>query len=295
MSAPDQWIAAALKHRAIPGDTDVRRIVHGSADGFPGLFIDDFAGRWLAQSAVNPPPGWLAEQMARSIYYKQLDVGTKTAPQHLAGERISEPFLVRENGLVFEIDFASGYSQGLFTDQRENRGRVRRIASGRRVLNTFAYTCAFGVAVAAGGGTVLDLDLSRPYLAWGARNYRHNGLPAQDSIFGDVFDWLTRFRRKGRVFDFVILDPPTFSRTPDGKVFRVEKHYSDLVALAAGVLSDEGGMLCCTNQRGLAPEVFHRLVRSGLPPRLRDIVRPLPMPAEFRGDNYLKTLWVGHP
>ena len=97
--------------------------------------------------------------------------------------------------------------------------RVRAWAEGKTVLNTFAYTCGFGLAATAGGAArALNLDLSRHGLAWGQENYRLNGFAPDehDFVFGDVFDWLARFARRGETFDLVILDPPSFSKTQDG-------------------------------------------------------------------------------
>ena len=109
--------------------------------------------------------------------------------------------LGREEGLTYLIRSDRGLSSGLFADMRETRGRVRAWAEGKTVLNTFAYTCGFGVAATAGGAArVLNLDLSRNVLAWGQENYRLNGFEpdAHDFVFGDVFDWLARFARRGR-------------------------------------------------------------------------------------------------
>ena len=125
-------------------------------------------------------------------------------------------FIAREEGLAYVIRPGEGLSTGLFPDMREGRARVRAWAAGRRVLNTFAYTCGFGVAAAAGGAArVLNLDLSKSVLEWGQANYRANGFEPDphDFVFGDVFDWLVRLAKRGDRFDLVILDPPGFSRT----------------------------------------------------------------------------------
>ena len=81
------------------------------------------------------------------------------------------------------------------------------------MLNVFAYTCAFSLCAAAAGARATSLDLSRRYLDWGRANFEANGIdPApHDWIFGDAFDWLRRLAKKGRAFDVVVLDPPTFS------------------------------------------------------------------------------------
>ena len=106
------------------------------------------------------------------------------------------------------------------------------------VLNCFAYTCAFSVCAALGGARATSLDLSRKYLDWGRRNFELNGLDpaAHDFIYGDVFDWLKRLAKKGRSFDVILLDPPTFSRSPGRGDFRAETDYGRLVSLALPLL-----------------------------------------------------------
>jgi len=277
--------------------TNALRLVDGDIDGFPEIEIDDFAGRWLISTRQDDIPRVqdiakaALELGATSVYLKQR--GDKTAPTHLGGETAPDPFVILENDLRYEIDYRTGYSQGIFLDQRDNRLAIRQMSNQREVLNCFAYTCAFGVSAASGGAHTVNLDLSKSYLTWGRRNYALNGLDdnAHDFLFGDVFEWLRRFAKKGRRFDIVILDPPTFSRDAKGKVFRVEDDFGELVSLAESVLADHGTILATTNQRSLFPATFESLARSGLSnPDAWQITRK-PMPPDFRGDPYLKTLW----
>jgi 23S rRNA (cytosine1962-C5)-methyltransferase len=210
----------------------------------------------------------------------------------LAGEPVDEPFTVEESGLEFEIDFRAGYSPGLFLDQRINRGKLRRIAQGRMLLNTFSYTCAFGVAAAVGGAATVNLDLSRNYLHWGKRNYELNqiDLSGHEFLYGDVFDWLGRFKRRGRKFDLIILDPPTFSRDRRSKIFRVQDDFGDLADQASACLNRNGLLLCSTNFRGITFNEFLRILRTGLKRPFKTVAGS--MPSDFTGDKYLKTAWL---
>jgi 23S rRNA (cytosine1962-C5)-methyltransferase len=289
----DQLEVALRRRRPIREKaTDALRIVDGPGDGFEDLEIDDFAGHWLVQTRGSRVPDWLKETGARSIFSKRL--GDKAAPRWYAGQKVTGPFEVLENGLRFLIDFEAGYSQGLFLDQRENRATLRTFAPGKTVLNCFSYTCAFGVAAAAGGGITTNIDLSKRILEWGRRNYELNGLLSggHDFIYGDVFEWLRRLARKRRKFDIVILDPPTFSRNSKGKVFRVEDDLGWLVELAAGVLNPGGKIFCSTNQRSLSPAGFRRIIYRGLSDPARWKFQPASMPEDFRGEQYLKCGWL---
>jgi 23S rRNA (cytosine1962-C5)-methyltransferase len=288
-------ILAAYQRRAktVPPGTDAFRLVDGRGDQLDGITIDVFAGRWLIQTR---PGSWLPpfppELGYRSLYHKLLSPEKREFPAYLAGEPLSGPFLVQENGCKFWIDFQAGYSQGLFLDQRDNRSELRRRCASKTVLNTFAYTCGFGVAAALGGALAVNLDLSQSNLDWGRRNFAANGIDpsAHDFIYGDAFDWLRRFNRRERRFDMVVLDPPTFSRDRRSHIFRLEHDYGSLVELARGVLNPGGTLLCCANTHRLPGAHFQALLRSALPPSAK--LTPRRMPEDFPGSDYLKTFWV---
>jgi 23S rRNA (cytosine1962-C5)-methyltransferase len=134
------------------------------------------------------------------------------------------------------------------------------------VLNLFAYTCAFGVAAASGGARrVLNLDLSRSYLAWGQENYALNNLPVDDSdfVYGDALDWLARFAKRGQRFDLVIVDPPTFSTSRRGSL-ALERDYPRLAAAAARVVAPGGILLAATNHAGISGPRFDAALARGL-------------------------------
>jgi len=288
--------AAAARNPIRLEGTDAVRLVDGPGDGCGDVEIDDFAGHWLVQTREEDFPDWLSAARwppasgPKAIYWKKL--GDKKPPRWIAGEKLAAPFIVREWGLQYWIDFQAGYSQGLFLDQRLNRSRVREFQGS--VLNCFAYTCAFGVSAAAGGARTLNVDLSKKYLDWGKRNYRSNGIdPARhEFLYGDMFEWMKRFRKKGRFFDLIILDPPTFSRNAAGEVFSVESRMSDLAGLSESVLSESGTILCSTNQRSLNSAQFLKIILRGMRDGSAWSAAPAPMPPDFTGEKYLKTWWL---
>jgi 23S rRNA (cytosine1962-C5)-methyltransferase len=291
---PTEKIVAASKKRdkIRAGQTNAVRLVDGSGDDLGGLIIDDFASRWLIQTLDESEPTLDPALGYRSLYWKPLLKKSNTVPTHLAGEPADEPFCVQEFGLEFEINFRAGYSPGLFLDQRINRGKLRSLARGRKLLNTFSYTCAFGVAAAMGGAATLNLDLSRNYLNWGKRNYELNQIDFRDHefLYGDVFDWLGRFERRGRKFDLIILDPPTFSRGRRSRVFRARDDFGGLADRATACLSRNGLLLCSTNFRGMTFNEFLRILKTGIHRPFETIAGS--MPPDFTGDQYLKTVWL---
>jgi 23S rRNA (cytosine1962-C5)-methyltransferase len=219
--------------------------------------------------------------------------------------------VIHENSVKFEMSFNEGYSVGLFLDQRDNRRRLLtgHIAADFRfqtsdsrleVLNCFAYTCGFSVCAGLAGARTTSLDLSKKYLEWGKRNFTLNGLdPAQhDFIYGDTFDWLKRLAKKGRAFDVVLLDPPTFSHSKEGGVFRAEKDYGRLVATALPVLKPGGVLFASTNAAEWKPEDFLAQVESAIRKVGRKIIQQhyVPQPPDFPVSRaepaYLKTVWL---
>jgi 23S rRNA (cytosine1962-C5)-methyltransferase len=273
--------------------TNACRIVDGIGDDLPDWVIDDFNGNWLLGLGPSLPMPNLDPALGyRSLYGKVLRNEEKKSPIFLAGEPVKTRFLVQECGLNFWADFQAGYSQGIFLDQRRNRQLVKKSSAGRSVLNTFAYTCAFGVAAAAGGASTVNVDLSRTYLDWGRENYLANGIDgkAHEFVYGDVFNWLKRFAKKGRRFDLVILDPPTFSRDRNGRVFRAETDYDELLELALSVSTKDGQLLCCTNSHRLPLTGFEKILRTKLPKSAT--VAHIRMPEDFPGSDYLKSFWI---
>lgn len=172
----------------------------------------------------------------------------KDQPALLRGDGANPRETVRESGLAYEVDFATGYSTGLFCDQRANRLHLRSLAP-RRMLNTFSYTCAFSVAAAVEGAETLSIDLSRNSLNRGRRNFELNGLPLDSHRFmaDDVLGVLPRLADRGQKYDAIILDPPTFGRSSPKRAFRAERDYEDLIALAMACAEPRAAILLSTN------------------------------------------------
>lgn len=331
------WEASAsedseIVFRSNPGhipleETNAFRIVHGASDHWPGAYVEQLADHLLAQTsdALRPDQqrllqGWLTRHggPGAGIYHKLLlrrvrgTAPQQVSPELIAGTAASERFLIRENGLSFELSFHEGYSIGIFLDQRDNRRRwkVRHVAEGfplsvpgvdvPELLNTFSYTCGFSVAAAAGGWKTTSLDLSRKYLDWGRRNFALNGFDAgqHDFVYGDTLDWLRRWAKKERRFHGIVLDPPTFSESKEHGRFQAEKDYAHLVQAAVRVLSPGGVILASTNAARLEPEQFVADVAAGVRSAGRKVVQQhyVPQPPDFpisrEEPGYLKTLWI---
>jgi len=173
--------------------------------------------------------------------------------------------IATERHLKFGVDFGAGYSVGFFVDQRENRRRVRHIAP-KRLLNCFAYTCSFSVSAAYVGATTFNVDLSKKSLARGRENFALNSLPTVDHRFiaDDVIAVLPRLARQGEKFDAIILDPPTFSRSPGGKAFQVENDFEKLLVDALDLAERDSHILLSTNCSTLREHALEVIARYRL-------------------------------
>ena len=312
-----------------PDATNAFRVVHGASDGWPGWFVEKLGDFLLSQSesSLNVKQNEELSRFAKifssqGVYHKILSrqvcrsTTVNASPQLIFGEAAPERFEILENGVRYEMSFNEGYSVGLFLDQRDNRLRflTGHIAanfslsdsqftirdSRLEILNCFSYTCGFSVCAAKAGARVTSLDLSKKYLEWGRRNFALNGLDptAHDFIYGDTFDWLRRLAKKGRAFDAMVLDPPTFSQSKEYGTFRAQKDYGKLVTAALPILKPGGVIFASTNAADWPPEDFLADVDAAVHTAKRKILQRhyVPQPPDFpisRAEPaYLKTVWL---
>jgi 23S rRNA (cytosine1962-C5)-methyltransferase len=202
--------------------------------------------------------------------------------------------IATERHLKFGIDFGAGYSVGFFVDQRENRRRVRHIAP-KRLLNCFAYTCSFSVSAACAGAITLNVDLSKKSLARGRENFGLNSLSTIDHRFiaDDVMAVLPRLARKGEKFDAIILDPPTFSRSPGGRPFHVENDFEKLLVDALELAERDSHILLSTNCSTLREHALEVMTRYGLKVARRAAMfhRQPPLP-DFPPGAGARSIWL---
>jgi len=257
--APGKWIAPSQCEAFARAGTSAHRIYTGP-DAWLERFGSDLLLSFKTEAARDMVLAeWPAQSVAlafvaRRVFGKYLPERNedRAAPTLLMGDP-SAPLetVVEENHMRFCLDFAAGYSAGLFIDQRANRALVRR-GEIRRLLNTFAYTCSFSVAAALAGAETVSVDLSRKSLDRGAENFVLNGLdPSTEKghrfIADDVLDILPRLARKGELFDAIVLDPPTFSRGHKGRRFQVEKDFETLLQAALELAAPRARILLSTN------------------------------------------------
>ncbi|MBN2428739.1 MAG: bifunctional 23S rRNA (guanine(2069)-N(7))-methyltransferase RlmK/23S rRNA (guanine(2445)-N(2))-methyltransferase RlmL [Deltaproteobacteria bacterium] len=155
---------------------------------------------------------------------------------------------VREGGLRFLVNFSDYLDTGLFLDHRPTRHLIRDMAAGKSFLNLFAYTGTASVCAAAGGAKeTLSVDSSRTYLEWAENNFHLNRLNSEKHSFiqADCLEWL---KNENRRFDFIFLDPPTFSNSKSRKgSFDIQRDYPDLLRQTARLMAPDGTLIFSNN------------------------------------------------
>ncbi len=216
-------------------------------------------------------------------------------PRLICGNPVASLLTIAtERRLKFGIDFGAGFSVGLFPDQRENRSFVRHLAP-KRLLNCFSYTCSFSVNAAYIGATTLNIDLSKKSLARGRENFALNSLSTMGHRFivDDVMAVLPRLARKGEKFDVIILDPPTFSRSPGGKTFHVENDFEKLLVDSLELAERNSHVLISTNCSTLREHALEVMARYGLKAARRagTFHRSPPLP-DFPPGTGASSIWL---
>jgi 23S rRNA (cytosine1962-C5)-methyltransferase len=291
------------------------RLFSGETEGLPGVTVDRYADfvvvQWLSGGALP----WRDELYdAIESVVKPRGIYEQRRIRPLAGQAPPEPAvrargdeapieLVVEEGegagaCRFAIDVTAPLGVGLFTDMRLGWAAVAARAAERRVLNLFSYTGAFSVFAAKAGATeVVAVDVAAKAHARARRNYELSGLdPAKmEAITGDVAKALDKFASRGRRFDIVICDPPTFSHGPGGQ-FTVMKDLAGIAAGALSVLEPSGVLVFGTNSTKVSTVDLDRAMGEGAAAAHADlrIFQRVGQPADypvapgFPEGNYLK-------
>ncbi len=288
------------------------RLFAGESEGLPGVTVDRYGDfvvvQWLSGGALPWRDDLLAaigEQVSpRGIYeQKRLrPLAGQAAPQpavRVSGEEAPLEVVVEEAACRFGVDVTAPLGVGFFPDLRRGRDAVAALAPGRRVLNLFSYTGGFSVRAAkAGAAEVVAVDTAGKAHARARKNYELSGLdPAKmEAITADAVKALDRFADRGRQFDLVVCDPPTFSHGHGGATFSVATDLGHLAAACTRVLSPDGVLAFATNSTKVSPLDLDRAMAEGAATaganlRIIDRVGPpadFPVAPGFPEGNYLK-------
>jgi 23S rRNA (cytosine1962-C5)-methyltransferase len=298
-------------------ESDGVRLVHGEADGLPGLIVDRYGDTLVAQFTSAGTERWkgvIADALLRETglarLYERSDAsvrqleGLEPATGWLRGEGETE-LTIREHGWRLSLSIAEGHKTGFYLDQRDSRARFAQYARRlglQRVLNCYCYTGGFTVAALAGGAAhVTSIDSSGPAIERARAHVALNGFDAgrADFLDADVNASLRRFLAEGRTFDAIVLDPPKFAPTA-AHAERAARAYKDINRLALQLLEPGGLLFTFSCSGGISADLFHKIVASAGADAGVDgyVLERLagapdhPMTLEFPEGEYLKGLAV---
>ena len=233
--------------------------------------------RWGKYYLVRPDPQviWFTSKEDR----RWRDFDARYARSNSGGgqwsrNRLPERWQIRYRELTFNVKPMNFKHTGVFPEQAANwdfiDAQIR--SAGRRinVLNLFAYTGGATLAAAAAGASVCHVDAAKGMVAWAKENTASSGLSEAPIrwIVDDCAKFVEREIKRGRRYDAVIMDPPSYGRGPSGEIWKLEKDLYPFVKLVAGVLSDEPLFFIINSYTtGLAPSVLTCLLKTVIEPR----------------------------
>ena len=183
--------------------------------------------------------------------------------------RLPGQWQIRYKNLTFQIKPMNFKHTGLFPEQAVNwdfaQERIRAAGREVSVLNLFAYTGAASVACAAAGAKVCHVDAAKGMVQWARENARASGLETAPIrwIVDDCAKFVEREIRRGRRYDAIIMDPPSYGRGPTGEIWKLEDNLYPFVELCAGVLSEEPLFVIINSYTtGLAPSVLTYILET---------------------------------
>lgn len=273
--------------KTVMGETDSRccRVIFGEADLFPGLTVDRFESVLVTQtlslgmerikSRLFPLLAKVLREDGQDIrgIYERNDVAIRELEgmaqgkgwYPLPGETPPSQTTVDivENGIRYTVDFENGQKTGFFLDQKYNRLAVSRLAKGRTVLDCFTHTGSFALNAARGGAAhVTAVDVSEFAVQCAAENARRNGLDGvMDCMAANVFDLLPQLEKQPRKYDFIILDPPAFTKSRK-TVASAMTGYKEINYRAMKLLPRGGYLATCSCSHFATEELFIRMLRS---------------------------------
>lgn len=301
--------------------SDSYRVIHGEADGFPGLVVDRFGDCLSAEvfslgmyqraevilqklamrlgtkhSIVQPCPTFLS--------HEGFDVPTMSSPE------LPSSVVVQEYGTKFRIHFGSGHKTGFFCDQRENRKRLAELCKGKSVLDLCCYSGGFSVQAAKLGGAaeVTGVDIDEEPLALATKNANMNQVRVR-FVQSDAFAFMRDMQRINRQYDIVVLDPPKLIRNR-AEIEEGSKKHADLNRLAMQLVKPGGLMLSCSCAGLLEETDFVQMIRAAAkasgfdaagvpkPPRNVQILSrhgaasDHPVAVHCPETEYLKSIWM---
>ena len=280
-----RWAWEYRKTVLRPEDLDCCRIIFGESDAFPGLTVDRFhdllsvqvlsIGMELRKDFLIPTLVKILREDGQTIsgVYERndealrekegLEQGKGWFPLPGESAPASPVTEIVENGVRYLVDVENGQKTGFFLDQKYNRQAVARLAAGKTVLDCFTHTGSFALNAAKGGAAhVTAVDVSAAAVEMARANARRNGVDnIMECVCANVFDLLPELEKQPRRYDFIILDPPAFTKSRK-TVHNAMTGYKEINYRAMKLLPRGGYLATCSCSHFATEEKFMEMLRS---------------------------------
>lgn len=276
-SIPDlEYYKRAIKkandYRLSLGMDDCYRMVFGESDNLPALIVDKYSDILCVQLlslGIEKNKDIIIQALVelfnpRGIYERsdvavRLKEGLEERKGIIYGD-FDTKVLIQENGLKMQVDLQNGQKTGYFLDQKENRFALRRYCKDKQVLDCFCNSGGFSLnAAAAGAKEVIALDISSQALADVNTNAQLNNFNNITTLQGDVFEELRKFKREGKTFDTIVLDPPAFCKSAS-EVKNAYKGYKDINILAMKLVKSGGFLISSSCSHYMTLPLFQNML-----------------------------------
>ena len=268
-----------------PVDLDCCRVIFGEADAFPGLTVDKFhdllsvqvlsIGMERVKETLLPALVRILREDGHAIrgVYERNDSSLREKEGlrlhkgwfPLPGETPPATAVteITENGIRYLVDVENGQKTGFFLDQKYNRRAVARLAKGRTVLDCFTHTGSFALNAAFGGAAhVTAVDVSEAAVNMARENAERNGLSGVvDCLCANVFDLLPALAQQGSPYDFIILDPPAFTKSRK-TIHSAMTGYKEINYRAMRLLPRGGYLATCSCSHFATEDLFTAMLRD---------------------------------
>lgn len=264
------------------GEKDSYRLIFAEADLLPGLIVEKYVSedrkvylvvQFLALSCEifrneivdalkkYVKPDGIFEKDDEAVREKE---GLEEKASWIFGKGPDVVTIV-ENGIKIHVDIKNGQKTGYFLDQKFNRARVAELSKGKRVLDTFTHTGAFGLNALKGGAKeVISVDISQEAVDMVNRNIEANdkeygAKSKMKAVCADVFDLLKQYEKDGEKFDLIVLDPPAFTKSAKA-IEKAYGGYKEINLRAMRLLTENGILVTCSCSHFFDSNVFYPMI-----------------------------------
>lgn len=264
-------IKKANDYRLSLGYDNAYRMVFAEADDLPALIIDRYNDIYVMQClslGIEKQKSLIVECLVELFaprgIYERSDVavrekeGLPLAEGVLYGE-VPEEVIITENGLKMSVDVKHGQKTGYFLDQKENRFAIRRFAKDKDVLDCFCNSGGFSLNASKTAKSVTAVDISEVALANVRRNAELNGTQNITTQCGDVFEVLRTYKKEGKKFGLVVLDPPAFCKSA-AEVKDAYRGYKDINLIGMKLVEEGGFLVTCSCSHYMTMPLFEKML-----------------------------------